>query len=187
MLPFSTIRSLLFLLISLLLLRISWKPLQNPRCHGFYRFFAFEGILFLLLLNYPVWFDHWHAPHQLISWLLLATSILFVLQGLHWLRTAGGSEQRAQAPENFSFENTQHLVTSGIYRHIRHPMYSSLLLLAWGAFCKHFSPAGLLAVLLSTVFLLVAALIEERENRAFFGPAYDEYRKTSKMFLPFLF
>lgn len=66
-------------------------------------------------------------------------------------------------------------------------MYSSLLLLAWGAFCKHFSPAGLLAVLLSTVFLLVAALIEERENRAFFGPAYDEYRKTSKMFLPFLF
>lgn len=184
--PFSLLRSLLFVVFSLGFVAISWKPLHNPRCHGFYRFFAFEGILFLILLNHPFWFDDWYAPRQIISWLLLAASILFVLQGLFMLRTAGGWQGRADAPENFAFENTVHLVTGGIYRYIRHPMYSSLLLLAWGAFLKHFSFPGLLAIITTTVFLLVAGLIEERENLAFFGPAYLKYRKTTKMFLPFL-
>ncbi len=103
------------------------------------------------------------------------------------LRTSGGSKTRDESPENFAFENTLHLVTEGIYRYIRHPMYSSLLLLAWGTFLKHFSLAGLVAVAVSTIFLVVAGLIEEKENLAFFGPAYLEYRKTTKMFLPFLF
>lgn len=186
MVPLSPLNSLLFVAFSLVFLAVSWKPLHNPRCHGFYRFFAFEGILFLVLSNHPFWFDDWYAPKQLISWLLLATSILFVLWGLHMLRTVGGSRARTAAPENFAFENTAILVTVGIYRHIRHPMYSSLLLLAWGAFLKHFSPAGLIAITATTVFLVFAGCIEEKENIAFFGPPYLEYRKTTKMFLPFV-
>lgn len=184
--PFSPAKSLLFLGFSLLFLVISRKPLRNPRCHGFYRFFAFEGILFLTLGNHPFWFDNWWAPNQIVSWLLLAASIFFVLQGLYMLRTAGGSKAREAAPENFAFENTASLVTTGIYRYIRHPMYSSLLLLAWGAFLKHFSLAGLAVIAMTTGVLVVAGRIEEKENLAFFGPAYGEYRKTTKMFLPFL-
>ena len=184
--PFSLAKILLFVVISLGLLGISWKPLHNPGCHGFYRFFAFEGILFLTLHNHPFWFTDWSAPRQIISWLLLSASILFVVQGLYMLRTAGGSRVREAAPENFAFENTVTLVTGGIYRYIRHPMYSSLLLLAWGAFFKHFSPAGLVVVAGTTGFLMIAGFIEEKENLAFFGPAYLEYRKTTKMFLPFL-
>ncbi|OGQ96202.1 MAG: protein-S-isoprenylcysteine methyltransferase [Deltaproteobacteria bacterium RIFOXYD12_FULL_57_12] len=184
--PFTLAKSLLFVIFSLVFLVISWKPLRNPGCHGFYRFFAFEGILFLTLHNHPFWFDDWYAPNQIVSWLLLSASILFVVQGLHMLRTAGGSKAREAAPENFAFENTATLVTAGIYRYIRHPMYSSLLLLAWGAFFKHFSLAGLVVIVATTVFLVVAGFIEEKENLAFFGPEYLEYRKTTKMFLPFL-
>jgi protein-S-isoprenylcysteine O-methyltransferase Ste14 len=184
--PFLLARILLFVVFSLVFLVVSWKPLHNPRCHGFYRFFAFEGILFLLLHNHPFWFDGWYAPNQIVSWLLLSVSILFVAQGLYMLRTAGGSKARVAAPENFAFENTVNLVTGGIYHYIRHPMYSSLLLLAWGAFLKHFSLPGLAVVAVTTVVLVVAGFIEEQENLAFFGPVYLEYRKTSKMFLPFL-
>jgi protein-S-isoprenylcysteine O-methyltransferase Ste14 len=184
--PFSLTRSLIFVFSTLVFLGISWKPLHNPRCHGFYRFFAFEGILFLVLHNHPFWFEHWYAPHQLVSWLLLATSILFVGQGIYMLKTAGGSESREGAPENFAFENTVNLVSGGIYRYIRHPMYGSLLLLAWGAFCKHFSLTGLVVVAATTGFLVIAGFIEEQENLTFFGPSYLEYRKTTKMFLPFL-
>ena len=36
--------------------------------------------------------------------------------------------------ETFKFEQTGHLVTAGIYRYIRHPLYSALLLLAWPLF-----------------------------------------------------
>lgn len=180
------IRSLLFLIFTLYFLWISRKPLRNPKCHGFYRFFAFEGILFLVLYNHPYWFDDWYAWNQIVSWLLLSASILFVVQGLSLLRKAGGSGAREDSPENFAFENTVHLITDGIYGYIRHPMYSSLLLLAWGAFLKQYSLAGLVAVAATTVFLVIAGLIEEKENIAFFGPVYLEYRKTSKMFLPFL-
>ena len=184
---FSLTRGLLLVGFSLAFLVVSWKPLHNPKCHGFHRFFAFEGILFLVLSNHPFWFAEWYAPNQLLSWVLLSASILFVVQGLYMLRTAGGSKVRAGAPENFSFENTVNLVNRGIYRYIRHPMYSSLLLLAWGAFLKRLSGTGLIVVAVTTVFLVVAGFIEEEENLVFFGPGYLEYRKTTKMFLPFLF
>jgi protein-S-isoprenylcysteine O-methyltransferase Ste14 len=187
MVSFSSAESLLFTGLSLIFLLISGKALGNPRCHGFYRFFVFEGILFLVLYNSPFWFDELLAPRQIVSWLLLFASILFVSQGLYMLRTVGGSQARNQAPENFAFENTTRLVTGGIYRYIRHPMYSSLLLLTWGAFFKHLSMAGLAAAVLTTIFIVVAGFIEERENLDFFGPAYREYQKTTKMFLPFLF
>jgi protein-S-isoprenylcysteine O-methyltransferase Ste14 len=184
---FSYARGLLFISLTLVFLLISRKALQNPRCHGFYRFFVFEGILYLVLSNYPFWFLDVFAPRQIISWMLLSVSILFVVQGLYMLRTVGGSQARAKAPENFAFENTTSLVTGGIYRYIRHPMYSSLLLLTWGAFFKHLSLPGLVAALLTTIFVVVAGFIEEKENLAFFGPAYREYQKATKMFLPFTF
>ena len=182
----SCIRILLFILFTLILVFISRKALRNPGCHGFYRFFVFEGVLFLVLYNHPFWFIDVFGPRQIISWLLLAASIVFVVLGLHTLRKAGGSQARAEAPENFAFENTTSLVTEGIFHYIRHPMYGSLLLLTWGAFFKHLSMPGLLAAVIATVFVLAAGIIEERENLAFFGPAYLEYRKTTKMFLPFL-
>ena len=181
------VREFAFVGLSAVLVFISRKPLRNPRCHGFYRYFAFEGILFLLLLNQPYWFMDGYSPHQVVSWLLLGLSILFVVQGLHMLRSAGGQRERTEAPENFTFENTLNLVTDGIYHYIRHPMYGSLLLLAWGAFFKHVSMAGMIAVVWASIFLIAAGLVEERENISFFGAAYREYSKSTKMFLPFLF
>ena len=184
--PFSFFRSLLFIVSTFIFLLISRKALRNPKCHGFYRFFAFEGILFLVLYNHPFWFIDVFAPRQIVSWLLLIASIFFVVQGLYMLRKVGGSKTRVEVPENFSFENTTCLVTEGIYRYVRHPMYGSLLLLTWGAFFKHISIPGLLVVVVTTVLLLIVGLIEEKENLAFFGPVYLEYRRTTKMFLPFL-
>lgn len=183
--PFSFVRWLLFTIVTLVFLNLSWKALQNPRCHGFYRFFAFEGILFLVLYNHPFWFTDVFAPRQIVSWLLLAASILLVIQGQHLLRKIGGRRARTEAPENLAFENTTALVTEGIYRYIRHPMYSSLLLLTWGAFLKHFSLPGLAVAVATTVLLFIVGYIEEQENLAFFGSVYREYRKTTKMFLPF--
>ena len=178
---------LFFFAISSAFLGISWKPLHNPRCHGFYRFFAFEGILVLVLFNFPFWFAHPFAPLQILSWSCLFCSILFVVRGLYDLRTAGGSGNRETAPENFAFENTVHLVRSGIFGYIRHPMYSSLLLLAWGAFLKHTSAVALVVIVFTTFMLTIAARIEERENLAFFGSAYQDYMRVTRKFFPFLY
>lgn len=179
-------QSLAFLVGSALCIYISRKPLRNPRCHGFYRFFAFEAILLILILNLPHWHANPGAPYQLLSWTILATSVAFVVSGLFQLKKAGGQRARTQR-ENFAFENTERLVSAGIFHYIRHPMYASLLLLAWGGLCKHLSVLGLLASLTATLALLLTGLIEERENLDFFGAPYRDYMRRSKRFIPFLF
>ena len=84
-------------------------------------------------------------------------------------------------------EKTTELVTVGAYRYIRHPLYSSLLFLAWGAFFKNPSWVGIPLVLLAAFFLTMTAKVEETENVRYFGITYQNYMKNTKMFIPFLF
>lgn len=179
-------RAVLFVVLSGFLIICSWRPLHNSHSHGFYRFFAFEGILLLLLLNLPYWFHQMYSPLQLLSWVLLFLSIGFVVQGLWLLKKKGGYEPR-QDPENFAFENTKNLVTEGIYKYIRHPMYSSLLLLAWGICFKQVTLYTVGLAIIVTVFLVITAKTEERENIVFFGQEYRDYISRSKMFFHCLF
>ncbi len=184
---FAVIRITLFILLSIFLVVFSWRHLHNPKCHGFYRFFAFEGTLILVLLNIPFWFKNPLSPLQLVSWIFISSSILFVVWGFHLLTKSGGSRGRVESPENLPFENTVNLVMDGLYKYVRHPMYSSLLLLSWGALLKNITIYGILAVLITTAFLVATAKMEERENILFFGSSYEEYIKRTKMFIPYLF
>lgn len=181
------IRTIIFFILTLFFVVVSRRALLNPRSHGFYRFFAFEGIAFLVLKNHPVWFKQPFSLLQCLSWLCLFLSIILVVRGLNILRTLGGNLTRHANPENLTFENTQHLVQDGLYRHIRHPMYTSLLLLAWGAFFKQISVDTIGAVVFVSLCLYLTAKVEETENIKFFGPQYVEYKRSSKMFLPFIF
>ena len=166
---------------------LSRKTLSRPKAHGFWRFFAFVAIVAQLLLAFPFWLVKPFSWHQLVSWPLLAISLVLVIVGFRWLRKIGGSGQREPEPANFAFENTGRLVTTGPYRWIRHPMYSSLLFLSWGAFFKRPALAELALALLTSCFLWQTARVEERENIAVFGAAYEAYVKSSKMFVPCLF
>ncbi len=181
------LRITLFIICTLFLLYFSRRPLKNPGSHGFYRFFAFEAILLLVLLNHPYWFNTPFTPLHLLSWFLLLTSIVFVLQALILLKRCGGHGERRDMPENHSFENTIHVVDKGLYRYIRHPMYGSLLLLAWGAFFKQVTLLNTMLVFLATGFLVAAATVEERENIHFFGAPYRVYMQRTKRFIPWLF
>jgi protein-S-isoprenylcysteine O-methyltransferase Ste14 len=166
---------------------LSRRAFANPKCHGFYRFFAFELIMILGVLNYSYWHQDMLFTLQLISWVCLLISILLAVRGYRSLRDLGGFAPRPSVPENFIFENTEKLVTEEVYRHIRHPMYSALLFLAWGIYFKHLTVVSTVAVLLATALLLVTAKLEELENIAFFGSAYKAYMKKTKMFIPYLF
>jgi protein-S-isoprenylcysteine O-methyltransferase Ste14 len=177
----------IFLLATVELAYISRASLAIPRSHGFYRFFAWEGILALALLNVDVWFRDPFSWRQLISWSLLAISAFLAIHGAHLLRQMGKPDAMRDEIPMIGFEKTTTLVTAGAYHYIRHPMYSSLLFLAWGIFFKAPAwPGGLLAVAV-TLFLVAAARIEEAEDIRFFGEAYREYMKRTRMFIPFLF
>lgn len=177
---------MIFCVLTVALAWLCRKQLINPRCHGFYRFFAFLGIAWLLVYRASYWQDSATSLHQILSTVLMFLSLAMVVASFlqFWLR--GGRRDTDRPVENFEFENTSELVTTGIYKYIRHPMYTSLLLLAWGIFLKQFTWPGLVVVVGVSLALYQTARIEERENRAFFGAAYDQYCQFSKRFLPFL-
>jgi protein-S-isoprenylcysteine O-methyltransferase Ste14 len=168
-----------FLLASVLITWYSIPSLKQPRSHGFFRFFAWEIILGLILLNLHGWFAEPFAWHQIVSWTLLVSSLYLVVDGVLLLRHAG-------KPQG-SLEATTRLVREGIYRYIRHPLYASLLYLAWGIFFK--SPSlldGCLAII-AAAFLYATGRADEAECVERFGKEYTEYKKQTRMFIPFIF
>jgi protein-S-isoprenylcysteine O-methyltransferase Ste14 len=179
---------LAFAVLTLILVYISRTALGKPRSHGFYRFFAWECIAGLFVLNVNIWFKDAAAPHQIVSWLLLFVCIVPVIWGTLLLKQRGRpAEVRAGDPSLLAFEKTTQLVTSGIYAYIRHPLYSSLLLLAWGIFFKLPSLPGGILTLAATFFLFLTARADEAECRQYFGSAYQDYMRKTRRFIPFLF
>lgn len=179
---------IIFIIASLIILAISWKSLRQPGSHGFYRFFAWEIILALFVINMRVWFYQPFAWNQIIAWFLLIVACIPLAFGVHSLRTRGKpAEQREGEPSLLAFEKTTSLVTTGIYHYIRHPLYSSLFLLAWGIFFKLPSLIGIVFAIAATLFLVATAKADESECTRFFGPPYQEYMKTTKRFVPYIF
>jgi protein-S-isoprenylcysteine O-methyltransferase Ste14 len=164
---------------SVLIAWFSWKiSIRDKRYHGIARFFAFEGILTLFLLNVRGWFYDPGSALHLLSWFLLAGS-LFLAAGsiaLYFKR----------AEPDGSFENSTRLIETGIYRFIRHPMYGSLMLLGLGIYLKRATALTSLLAAAVVLALLLTALIEEGEMKARFGEAYAAYKKRTKRFIPFL-
>jgi protein-S-isoprenylcysteine O-methyltransferase Ste14 len=177
-----------FLVLSVVLIHISRASLRASRSHGFYRFFAWEFILALFLLNVADWFRDPFSSHQLLSWFLLVGSLVPLVLGVRSLTSRGNPVASREAePQLLAFEKTSALVTGGIYHYIRHPLYSSLLFLTWGICFKWVTWLGVFLAVTATLFLVATALADEAECIRFFGPSYRAYMKRSKRFVPFLF
>jgi protein-S-isoprenylcysteine O-methyltransferase Ste14 len=178
---------IVFIVASIGFAWISRTSLRDVRSHGFCRFFAWEAMLALILLNLDYWFYEPFKIHQMVSWLLLIASGYLVIHGVQSLRMVGKPDSKRNDPSLIGIEKTTELVTVGAYRYIRHPIYSSGLFLAWGAFFKHSSWVSVSLAVIATLFLTMTAKIEEAENIRFFGAAYQSYMKQTKMFIPFVF
>jgi len=177
-----------FFVISVVLVYISRASLRGPHTHGLYRFLAWEFMTALLLLNIESWFLDPLSWNQLISWFLLTVSIVPFAFGVQTLTTRGKTVQHRENDDQLlGFEKTTNLVTTGIYHYIRHPLYSSLLILAWGIFFKEVTWPSILLVVAATGSLLATAKADEAECIRFFGTPYQEYIRQTKMFVPFLF
>lgn len=182
------VRVAIFFVVSAGIVGMSWRSLKVCRVHGFYRFFAFEFLTALILLNSPVWFRDPLSVRQMASWFLGATSIVLAIEGFRLLRVVGRPSTGSAQSTNLGFENTTALVTVGAYRFIRHPLYASLLALGLCAYLK--APWMIGSVLLelsATGFLIATAIVEERENLARFGEVYRAYMQRTRRFIPFVF
>lgn len=178
---------IIFATLSVLVLYVSRRSLKNSKNHGFYRFFSWIGISWLFADCYPHWFENPFSVTGIISWVLLITAAYLVLTGGIRLIINGKPSSKREDETLFSFEKTTTLIDTGVYRYIRHPLYASLIFLAWGICLKNPSLLNIGVATISTVFLHLTSVKDEKECIQYFGESYSDYMKRSKMFIPFIF
>jgi protein-S-isoprenylcysteine O-methyltransferase Ste14 len=174
------------IVVTLALAFVSRASLLKPASHGFYRFLAWECMLGLFALNMRFWYAGTNPTYKFISGFLFVNSLVLILISFKLLELTGKPNPRRNDAPMFEFEKTTVLVTSGIYRYIRHPMYASLLFLCWGFFFKQPSLIGGVLAVTASGLLVAAARVEETENIRYFGDDYRKYMKQTKMFVPYI-
>lgn len=182
-----SIKIVVFAVITAGFVWLSWPSLRDFKSHGFYRFFVWELPIIMILINLEYWFDKPFCLRQIISWFLFIISLSAVISGAYSLRKAGKPGPGRGDPQLRGIEKTTELVTKGLYRYIRHPMYSSVLYGIWGVFLKRPSVIGICLAILTCVFMTITARMEEIENIRYFGDEYRDYMTQTKMFIPYLF
>lgn len=82
----------------------------------------------------------------------------------------------------FEEERTGPLITSGLYRYVRHPLYTFSLLPLW--LSPHMSQNFFIVYLALTLYVLVGIVFEERKLVRQFGEEYENYRSVTPMLIP---
>lgn len=109
--------------------------------------------------------------------------LLVALAGLAILKTGHGLF-RSEATEIHTFREPTRLVTTGIYKRTRNPMYLGFLLILLGvALCTNET----LNVLFALVFFLAAQFwyipVEERNAANAFGRPYEDYKSRVRRWI----
>ena len=74
------------------------------------------------------------------------------------------------------------LMTNGLYRHVRHPLYTFSLLLLW--LSPSMSLNSFIVYLALTIYILIGIIFEERKLLREFGEEYANYRSVTPMLVP---
>ena len=75
------------------------------------------------------------------------------------------------------------LIVSGIFRYVRHPLYTGHFIMFFGSLLLRLHPVSIGLYLLFCIGQVVRARIEEAKlQRAF--PRYEAYRRQTGMFFP---
>jgi len=137
-------------------------------------------------------FDFWKIQHlsfqinfsAIIGFLLLILGVPLRVASRKKLRKAGFnllSSSRLQIVKNHQ------LITNGIYKYIRHPLYLGGITRNIGLALLFSSIYGLVAMIFCNVFYLFRIQVEERMLINEFGNEYKEYRKRTRKIIPYLY
>jgi len=164
--------------------------------HPFARFWRRLGPLATLAILYPL------LVLAMAGLLLAREPLLAVEFGTRWPLVALGAacvgvaavvfrEVRRQLPVRVQMgipeldpRAEQHLLTEGVYARIRHPRYVEMLLALLGFALVANYLAGYVVFALGVLLLHAVVVLEERELRERFGPAWDDYARRVPRYVP---
>ena len=82
------------------------------------------------------------------------------------------------------FKPENHMVRDGIYSHLRHPLYLSMLLFAYSAILATLSMELVVYAFLITLCYAIIIPVEERELVRRFGKSYETYKNRVPALIP---
>ena len=144
---------------------------------------AMMGSFFpIILLNFPLLENTMGGGYRIPHFLALLGSIIYAASLLLLWRS------HADLSLNWSgtmkIKEGHSLIQRGVYKHARHPMYTSFILMGFSSvfmvpnFYQFLCPASIL------LSLLVRIPKEEKMMRDSFGKTYDSYMKDTSRFIP---
>jgi methanethiol S-methyltransferase len=148
------------------------------------------GSGFVLLSLSVLWQGpvHRYAVLGGIPRLLMQGASLLALGGFIWgVRSLGSFDMFGTGPILRSLRGLHEpepltLTIRGPYRWVRHPLYTSCLLAIWAV--SDITADRLLYNIMWTGWIIVGAMLEERDLVATFGAAYKVYRARVPMLIP---
>ena len=165
----------------------AWLYARWPRLERrFYRLIynIIAGITLLPVLAVPAFIPGINLyrigpPWVFATLLLQAAGLLLIVVGL--LQTGpmaflGLSQLMEGNPSEGA------LVVSGVYRHIRHPLYTGGMLVIW--FTPLMTSSVLALDLGLSLYLYIGSIFEERKLARSFGEPYVEYQRQVPRFIP---
>ncbi len=155
---------------------------------GFMKFYRLLYNLLAVISFVPVLYLMVSLPDENLyqipppwSYLILAgraISLLFLLVAVMQTDLLSFAGLRQLVDE----EKTGPLVTTGLYRSVRHPLYTFSLLILW--FSPRLTVNSFVVYAALTIYILIGVVFEERKLLREFGQAYAEYKSTTPMLFP---
>jgi methanethiol S-methyltransferase len=84
-------------------------------------------------------------------------------------------------------EESEGLITEGVYQYVRHPLYSGLFLILVGWFLSMPTQSVLLSVGMSILYIVIGIEFEEKKLRRIFGEEYVKFALNKKKFIPYIY
>ena len=175
-----------------LLSAASVKPIQSTRGWlggAWYTLLFVVG--YFLILDFK-FLDRFGVPTAALgvilippSLLLTVLTVIFLIVGL----VTAIAARRALAgnwSSQVAIKENHELITSGLYRYLRNPIYSGMLLMVLGTVLSFGTLSACIGFFVILLGMILKLRGEERILSEHFGREYDAYKQHSKALIPFV-
>jgi len=152
------------------------KEINKGRILAFVQFFLLAAIL---IISFVFRNGHFTYNIRTISGLIIiAVGLIIGVIAVYHIN------QRI-SPNPYPFKSAV-LITGGIYKFIRHPMYLSVILMTIGYCICIFSIYSMISIFVILAFFNIKIIFEEKALKDRFSE-YEDYKKSTYKLLPFLY
>ncbi len=154
-------------LLSLFIIGLWWYTLPEDKI-----LYQFSGFLFFLLLACQVAFAYFFLKSIFAQNGMVFLGIKQILSNL----------QEGKLPNYLDEPQRGRLVTTGLYKYMRHPMYTFAMLVL---ICSPIMTANLLySIIIFALYFWIGSYFEEKNLIKRFGQDYIEYQNKVPRFIP---